>query len=83
MDSLQDEKKIVMKKINDITALDNDEYIQNLYREAQLLEDEIGSIKEKNIQRIEEYKKLKQSFTIAKETHNFFMMSKKSYVLTM
>ena len=82
LDSLQNEKKIVMKKINDITDIDTHEYIQSLYKEAQMLEDQIVSIKEENKQRINEYKNLRQSFTIAKETHNYFM-NKMSYMLAM
>ena len=58
LDSLQNEKKIVMKKINDITDIDTHEYIQSLYKEAQMLEDQIVSIAKENKQRINEYKKL-------------------------
>ena len=77
--NLQQKKNEVLSKMKGIHDLDDENEINQLYQQAESLQMDIDILTKDHAHKVRDYKRLKNVFVIAKQTHSFYM-NKNSFI---
>ena len=77
--NLQQKKNEVLSKIKGIHDLDDEKQIDQLYQQAESLQMDIDILTKDHAHKVRYYKRSKNAFEIAKQTHSFYM-NKNSFI---